>query len=71
MCARRITSNSTGIYLIALVVIVIAFFLLGGGPWMRGMMHGSGSIGLNSWNWPQILISMGIGFLIGILVSRR
>lgn len=64
-------SNRTAIYLIALVVIVVAFLLLGGGTWMSGMMHGSRSLGMANWNWAQILVSLILGFLIGLLVSRR
>jgi H+/Cl- antiporter ClcA len=70
MSSRRITSNTT-LYLIAIVVIIVAFLLLGGGPWMRGMMHGSRSLGMANLNWVQILISLALGFLLGLLVSRR
>ena len=65
------TSDTTAIYLIAVVVIIVAFLLLGGGPWMRGMMHEGRSIGMVHWNWGQILISLFLGFLLGILFSRR
>jgi hypothetical protein len=71
MSTRRITSNTTALYLIALVVIIAAFLLLGGGPWVRGMMHGSRSMGIAYWNWTQILISLALGIIIGLLVSRR
>jgi len=52
---RRIfrSSNNTNIYLIALVVIVIAFFLLGGVNWLKGATHG-GSAGLGTLQWGQI-----------------
>ena len=71
MSARRITSNKTALYLIAIVVILVAFLLLGGGPWMRGMMHGSGSAGIGQLNWVQIIISLVLGFLLGLVVSKR
>jgi hypothetical protein len=58
-------------YLIALVVIIVAFVLLGGGPWARGLMHGGHSLNFASWNWATILISMGVGIVIGILINRR
>jgi hypothetical protein len=64
-------TNRTAIYLIAVLIIVVAFFLLGGGTWMTGMMHGNRSLGMANWNWSQILISLTIGFLVGLLVSRR
>lgn len=35
------------------------------------MMNGNGYATMNSWNWLQILVSLGIGFLIGFLVFRR
>jgi hypothetical protein len=71
MSARRITTNTTALYLIAIVVIIVAFLLLGGGPWIKGMMHGSRSIGMAHLNWVQILISLAIGFLLGLLIGRR
>jgi hypothetical protein len=71
MSTRRITSNTTAIYLIAIVVIIVAFLLLGGGPWIRGMVHGSRSLGMAHLNWGQILISLGIGFLLGLVAGRR
>ena len=71
MRTRRITTNRTALYLIAFVVIIVAFLLLGGGPWIKGMMHGSRSLGMANWNWAQILISFGLGFLLGLVVSRR
>ena len=38
----------------------------------QGMMHGSGgSMDMGNWNWVQILISLGVGFLLGYLVARR
>jgi len=72
MRTRRITTiNNTALYLIALAVIIVAFLLLGGGHWAQGMMHGSRSMGMVGWNWAQILVSLGIGFLLGYLVARR
>jgi len=69
MSTRR---NTTAIYYgLAVVVIIVAFLLLGGGPWIKGMMHGSGSTGMAQLNWGQILVSSGLGFLLGIIVSRR
>ena len=72
MSTRRIiTSNTTTLYFIAFVVIVVAFLLLGGGPWIKGIMHGNMLINTTNWHWPQILISLGLGFLIGIIVAKR
>jgi membrane associated rhomboid family serine protease len=68
---RFVTSNRTALYLIAVVVIILAFFLLGGGPWMTGMMHRGRSIGSVHMNWIQIFIGLVIGFLLGLLTSRR
>jgi len=71
MSARRMTSNNTALFLIAVVVIVVAFLLLGGGPWIKGLTHGSRSIGMAHLNWAQILISLVIGFLLGLVAARR
>jgi hypothetical protein len=58
-------------YLIAVAVIVIAFLLLGGASWIKGMGHGNGSMGTISLRWGQILISLGLGFLLGWIASKR
>jgi hypothetical protein len=71
MSARRITTNTTVLYIIAIVIIIVAFLLLGGGPWLKGIMHGSRSIGMVHLNWAQILISLAIGFLLGMLAGRK
>jgi len=64
--------NTTAVYyVLAIVAIIVIFLLLDGGPWLKGMMHGSGSTGMAQLNWVQILISLGLGFLLGILVARR
>jgi len=72
MSAKRVSfSNQTVYIIIAVVAVIVAFFLLGGGPWIKGLSHGNGSTGLNDLKWIQILISLAIGFLLGYLVSRR
>jgi len=72
MSYRRILkTNTKALYLIAVVVIIVAFLLLGGGPWIREMTHGSRSIGMAHLNWVQILISLCLGFVLGLLFSRR
>jgi len=64
-------STTTLYYVIAFAVIVIAFLLLGGTTWVKGISHGGGSMGMASLHWGQILIGMGLGFLIGWIASRR
>ena len=71
MSTKRITTNRTAYFLIALLVIIVAFLLLGGGPWIKGMMHEGRSMNVANWNWTQILISVGIGFVLGLVVGRR
>jgi hypothetical protein len=63
------TSNRTVAYIIAVVVVIVAFLLLGGKNWMAGAMQGGGSMG--NLNWVQILISFVLGFLLGVVVSKR
>ena len=58
-------------FIIAFAVIVIAFLMLGGATWMKGVGHGSGSMNMASLRWGQILISLGLGFLLGWLAARR
>lgn len=64
-------NNKNQIYLIAFVVIIVAFLLLGGGPWVGGMMHGNNSLGIGHINWVHILISLALGFLLGLIASKR
>jgi hypothetical protein len=71
MSARRIAISTTAIYIIAAVVIIVAFLLLGGGTWLKGSMHGGRSMGMAQLNWVQILISLAIGFVVGLLAGRR
>lgn len=68
MMRRRIT-NRTAVYIIAVIVIVVAFLLLGGLKWITGTMHGGGS--MPNFNWIQILISLVLGFLLGVVVEKR
>ncbi len=58
-------------YVIAIVVIIVAFFLLGGQTWINGMSHGRASMSASNLHWGQILISLGLGFLLGWIVSKR
>ncbi|MDP2237234.1 MAG: hypothetical protein Q8J88_12445 [Bacteroidales bacterium] len=65
------SNNKTAIYLIAVLVIVIAFFLLDGDTWFKGSMHGHGSSAMNNLQWIQILIGVAVGFVLGLLYARR
>ena len=71
MSAKRIATNTRVYYVIAIVIIIVVFLLLGGGPWARGMMHGRRSMGMAHLYWGQILISLAIGFVLGLLAGRR
>ncbi|MGD0581444.1 MAG: hypothetical protein ABR974_00710 [Bacteroidales bacterium] len=71
MSTKKITLTNKTLYFIVFVVIVAAFFMLGGGPWVRGMIHGNRTMGLANWIWPQLLISLGLGFVLGLVASRR
>ncbi|HAQ21404.1 MAG TPA: hypothetical protein DCR40_19570 [Prolixibacteraceae bacterium] len=67
----RNISNKTLLYVVALLVIVVAFLLLGGTNWLKGMSDGNKMISMNNLNWVQILISLVIGFVLGLFYSRR
>ena len=71
MSTKRITTNRTVYVVIVLMAVIIAFLLLGGGPWVKGMMHEGGSVNMANWNWTQIIIGIVVGFLLGLLVGRR
>ena len=61
-------NNQTMVYVIAIAVIVVAFFLLGGGHWISGRMSQSH---MSYWNWTHIIVSLAIGIVIGLLVAKR
>ena len=67
MKSRRIpTTIKAALYFIVFAAIIVAC------DTQQGMMHGSGgSMDMGNWNWVQILISLGVGFLLGYLVARR
>jgi ABC-type antimicrobial peptide transport system permease subunit len=72
MSKRRIASiNTTAIYIIALVAIIVACLLLGGGHWLKGVLNGSRSMNMANLNWIQIIISLAVGFLLGLLAGTR
>jgi hypothetical protein len=62
MFTRRI---ATSLYIVGFVVIIVACDFEG------GRIHGSGLISFANWNLAQILITLGISFIIGSVVSRR
>lgn len=67
---RRIrlrSSNKTAYYIIAIMVILLAFILLGGVTWVKG----NGGSGMGGLQWAQIIISLGIGFFLGWVASKR
>lgn len=67
------TRRETRIFYIvgAIAIIVIVFLLLGGTSALRGIGNGNGSTGMTSLRWGQILISLGLGFLLGWVASRK
>jgi uncharacterized membrane protein len=64
---RLRSSNKTAYYIIAILVILLAFILLGGGNWVKG----SGGSGMAGLQWVQIIISLIIGFFLGWVASKR
>ncbi len=64
----KLAKNQTLVYVIAIAIIVIAFLLLGGGDWVNRTMNQSH---MNHLNWTQIIVSLIIGFVIGLFVAKR
>jgi hypothetical protein len=67
MMRSGIFGNNNARYIIAAIVIIVAFLLLGGAKWVTGLLHG----GSTNLNWPQILISLILGFLLGLVACKR
>jgi len=67
MNTRRIVKKiTTVLYFIGVVAMFVAC------DNQHGMMNGSGmSMGMDNWNWLQILLSIGFGFFLGFLVFRK
>ncbi len=61
-------TNKTGL-VIAFVVVVVLFLLFGSGAMsgatMSGGMMGDGMMGGISWMWTPMLLTVGLGVLIG------
>ncbi|SDC83465.1 hypothetical protein [Williamwhitmania taraxaci] len=71
MSAKRSnSSNKTLVYILAIVVIVLLVMYFGGSGWLNGA-HGRMSMNMAHWNWTQILISLGVGVVLGWFVSKR
>lgn len=64
------SSNRTAVYIIVALVVVIVIMILGGSDWLRDIRV-SQSLGVSSWRWNQIIISLAIGFGLGWLVFRK
>jgi uncharacterized protein YneF (UPF0154 family) len=71
MSIRSFKSSNATLYIIAILVIIVAFLLLGGGPWIRSSMHGSRSMGTGNLQWLQIIVSLVIGFVLGLFAAKR
>ena len=69
---KHILSNETKIYGITLVVLIAALILLEN--WSSARVYLKNIevfFGIDSWNWKLSLITLIIGFLIGLGVSNR
>jgi hypothetical protein len=69
MSTNKIKANTKVLFFIGFVVIAVAFLQFGGQPWIKGLMEGIRTIGMAHWNWIHMLIMLGLGFLLGLLVS--
>ncbi len=67
----RIRRSDRPRYLIVFLIIVVAFLLLGGVEWAKGILGGGGLSGTANLQWIQIFIGLGVGFLLGFLAGRR
>ena len=68
------TTNKT-ILVIAFVVVIALFLLFGGGAMtgatLSGGMMGSGMMGGISWMWIPIVVTLGIGILLGWAIFKK
>lgn len=64
------SSKNTLVYIIVALVILVIFFMLGGTDWFRGT-HLNRSIGTSHWNWSQILVSLGVGLVLGYYIRKK
>ena len=71
MSLKRLTPDTKIIFFIGITAVVVAFLEFGGEAWIKGMIYGNQMTGMANWNWVHILISICLGFLIGMLVYKR
>ncbi len=66
--------GKSGLRIIPVICFIVFPVLVAACDNTQGMMQGEGigrSMDMGNWNWIQILISLGIGFLLGYFVARR
>jgi hypothetical protein len=67
-------TDKTGL-VVAFIVVVVLFFLFGGGAMtgatMSGGMMGNGMMGGINWMWIPTLLTLGIGILLGWAIFGR
>jgi len=70
MGTRRIATR-----IIALLFFIAFAVIMGACDTWEGKIQGSNSIAMANWNWAQILISLGLGillgFVLGLAVSKK
>ncbi|MDY0282451.1 MAG: hypothetical protein RBR35_18035 [Salinivirgaceae bacterium] len=64
-------ANKTLIYVVIILVVAALLIWFYNDPSTHRMVPWNHSFIGVSWNWTQILISLGIGFLLGVLFSKR
>ncbi|MDO8896205.1 MAG: hypothetical protein Q7V19_01045 [Bacteroidales bacterium] len=64
------SSNKSIGYLVSILVIVIAFFLLEGDTWLKEAIQ-RGSVNIGTLHWAQIIIALIVGFILGLVFTRR
>lgn len=61
--------------MIAFIVVIVLFFIFGGGTMtgsmMNGGMMGRGLIGGFSWMWIPTLLTLGVGILLGWVIFGK
>jgi len=60
---------------IAFISVVILFVIFSGGAMTGGMMnggmHGNGWMGERSWMWAPVLLTLGLGVVLGWVIFKK
>ena len=62
--------NKTMVFILVTLIAILVVMVFGSSDWIRSV-HANQSLGINSWCWTQIIISIALGFGLGWVVFKK